>query len=131
MTKQNGWKPIPLSLKILFGLLVLWTVGSVMGISTRFEQGLPFFGMFVYGMTASLIVLILDIIGPIAFLYGLWTRKRWAVPVAITYMGIFILNSVVALFTVREQLGLLPILIPALFNVGFIIVLYTKKGYFR
>jgi len=108
--KQTGWKPIPLSLKILSVLFVLWIIGSVMNISARYELGLPFFGMWVTGIIASVIVLLLDIVGPIAFLFGLWNRKSWALPVAYTYMGIFILNSAVALFTVREQLGLMPIL---------------------
>ena len=81
-------------------------------------------------MTAAAVVLILDIIGPRAFLFALWTRKSWAVIWAFAYMGFFIANSVVALFTVRDTLGLLPILVPALVSACFVIVIYRQRSYF-
>lgn len=131
MEQETGWKPIPLSLKILFVVLGLWTLGSVFALPGRYELGLPFFGLWVSGILAGLIVLVLDIVGPIAFLFALWTRKSWGPSVAYTYMGIFILNSVVALFTVREQLGFMPILMPALFTAVFLLVVYSKRSYFE
>jgi len=131
MLKEKGWKPIPLSLKILSVFLALWVLGSFMALPGRYELGLPFFGVWVSGLFASLIVLVLDIVGPITFLFGLWSRKSWAVPVAFTYIGIFVLNSLVALFTVREQLGLMSILIPSLVNIIFLTVIYMKRSYFK
>jgi hypothetical protein len=130
MKKQTGWKPIPLSLKILFVVFVLWSIGSVLNIPTRYESGLPFFGVFVYGIVASLIVLLLDVVAPITFLFALWNRKTWAASLALSYIAVFILNSTVAFFTVREQLGLLPILIPLLVNVVFFIIIYRSRSYF-
>ena len=130
MKKENGWKPIPLSLKIIFVIFILWSIGSVLGVSTRYELGLPFFGVFVYGIVAVLIVLILDIIAPITFLFALWNRKSWAARFALTYITIFILNSIVAIFTFREQLGLLQILIPLIANIFFFIVIHKKRSYF-
>ena len=88
----HGWKPIPLSLKILFGVFIFWALGSIIGFATRYEFGLPFFGMFVYGITAGLIVVILDILAPLTFLFGLWNRKSWSATVAFSYISIFILN---------------------------------------
>lgn len=131
MQKEKGWKPIPLSLKILFVLFVLWATGSVFAISGRYEQGLPFFGVFVYGIVAALIVFLLDILGPLTFLFALWNRKSWAVPLAFSYISIFILNSVVALFTVRETLGIMPILIPSTVNFIFLLVIFRKRNYFK
>ena len=128
---EKGWKPIPLPLKILSVLFVLWTIGSVFAITERGELGLPFFGMFLYGTAASLVVLFLDILGPLIFLFGLWNRKSWAPLLAYGYIGIFVLNGIVALFTVREQFGLPQILIPTLVSVAFIIVIYLKKIYFK
>ena len=130
MKKEIGWKPIPLSLKIIFVVFVLWSIGSVLGISTRFELGLPFFGVFVYGIIAVLIVLLLDIVAPLTFLFALWNKKSWAVRFALSYIVIFILNSVVANFTVRDQLGLLPILIPLIAKIIFLIVIYKTRNYF-
>ncbi len=129
--KEIGWKPIPLPLKILFVVFILWLVGSVMNLPNLFENGLPLFGNFVYGMTAALIVLLLDIIGPATFLFALWNRKSWAAKWAFAYIGIFILNNTVALFTVREELGLPQILVPTITSLIFLAVIFWKRNYFK
>ena len=131
MGKEKGRKPIPLSLKILFVLFVLWSIGSVLAIPTIYELGLPFLGVFVYGIVASLIVLLLDVVAPITFLFALWNRKSWAASFALSYIAVFILNSAVAFFTVREQLGLMQILIPTIANIIFFIVIYRTRSYFK
>ncbi len=129
--REIGWKPIPLPLKILFVVFILWLVGSVMNLPNLFENGLPLFGKFVYGMTAALIVLLLDIIGPATFLFALWNRKSWAAKWAFAYIGIFILNNTVALFTVREELGLPQILVPTITSLIFLAVIFWKRNYFK
>jgi len=131
VTKEKGWKPIPLPLKILFVVFILWLIGSVMNLPNLFENGLPLFGNFVYGMTAALIVLLLDIIGPMTFLFALWYRKSWAAKWAFAYIGIFILNSTVALFTVREELGLPQLLVPTIASLIFLAVILWKRNYFK
>ncbi|MCP4980942.1 MAG: hypothetical protein GY935_10660 [Gammaproteobacteria bacterium] len=131
IAKEKGWKPIPLPLKILFVVFILWLVGSVVNLPNLFENGLPLFGNFVYGMTAALVVLLLDIIGPVTFLYALWNRKSWTAKWAFAYIGIFILNSTVALFTVREKLGLPQILVPTIASLIFLAVIFWKRNYFK
>ena len=131
ISKEIGWKPIPLSLKILFVVFILWSIGTILNISNAYESGIPLFGLFVYGFIASLIAILLDIVGPMTFLFALWYRKSWAAYWAFSYIGIFILNSVVAFFTVREQLGLVQILVPLIASVIFFIVIYKKRGYFK
>lgn len=131
MEKEKGWKPIPLSLKILFVVFVLWSIGSLFAIPTRYDLGLPFFGVFVYGIVASLIVLLLDVVAPITFLFALWNRKSWAALFAFSYIAVFILNSTVAIFTVREQLGLPQILFPLVANIVFFVVIYKTRSYFE
>ena len=84
----------------------------------------------MYGIVASLIVLLLDVVAPITFLFALWNRKTWAASLALSYIAVFILKSTVAFFAVREQLGLLPILIPLLVNVVFFIIIYRSRSYF-
>ena len=76
-------------------------------------------------------MLLLDFVGPMTFLFALWNRKSWAPNWAFFYIGIFILNSVIAIFTVREQLGLVQILIPLIASVIFFIVIYWKRNYFK
>ncbi len=131
VVKEKGWKPIPLPLKVLFVVFIFWLVGSVMNLPNLFENGLPLFGNFVYGMTAALIVLLLDIIGPVTFLFALWNRKSWAAKWAFAYIGIFILNNTVALFTVREELGLQQILVPTIASLVFLAVIFWKRNYFE
>jgi len=128
---EQGWKPIPVSLKILFGVFIFWVFGSIMGISMRYESGLPFFGIYVYGVIAGLVVVLLDIAAPLTFLFGLWTRKSWAPAFAFTYISIFILNGVVAFFIFREQLGLIQIIIPTILNMVFLGVIYGSRNYFK
>ena len=128
--KNIGWKPIPLSLKILLVVLILWIIGSLIAIQQRYELGLPFFGLYIYSISASLMVIVMDVIAPATFLFGLWTRKNWAPLVAYTYMTIFLINGIIALFTFREQLGLPQILIPNIVELIFLIIVYSKRKYF-
>ncbi|MBL4872590.1 MAG: hypothetical protein JKY41_04165 [Rhodobacteraceae bacterium] len=127
---KTGWKPIPMALKVLFVVLALWSFGAVMNLPNLMNNGLPLFGVFVFGTPAFLVVLLLDFIGPLTFLYALWNRKEWAAKWAFTYMGIFMLNSVVAFFTVGDQLGGPQILIPTVVTAIFVAVIYWKRQYF-
>lgn len=127
---NNGWRPIPLPLKILFVVFILWLVGAVMNLPNLMENGLPLFGSFVFGMSAALIVLLLDILGPMIFLFALWTRKSWAPKWALGYIGFFILNNTVALFTVRAELGLPQIVGPTIAGLVFLAVIFWKRRYF-
>jgi hypothetical protein len=129
--KETGWKPIPLPLKILFVLFIIWMVGAVMNLPNLYQNGMPLLGTFVFGMNAALFPLLVDFIGPMTFLLALWTRQWWAAYWAFFYNGIFILNNMVALFTVREELGLPQILIPTIASLIFVTVIYWKRRYFK
>lgn len=129
--KRTGWRPIPLSLKILFLVFILWIFGSVLNMPTVYVSGLPFFGVFIFGISATLVILLLDIIGPLIFMFALLSRKSWGSLWALSYISIFILNNLVALLTVRGQLGLIQISIPMVINIVFFIVVYLKRSYFR
>ena len=129
-TLEKGWKPIPLPLKILFIVLVLWLVGSVMSLPNLYENGMPLFGTFVYGLSATILPLLLDFIGPVVFLFALWSRKSWAANWALAYNGIFILNNLVAFITVREELGAPQILVPTIASLVFLAIIFWKRSYF-
>lgn len=131
MAEKTGWKPIPLLLKIVFGLSLLWVVGTFFAIQQRFELGVPLFGVFVYGILAVVIVFLIDILGPISFLYAMWNRKSWGPRVAFIYMGFFIINSLVAFVTTPDQLGGPAILVPAVVDVILLLVIYNKRSYFN
>lgn len=129
-SRENGWKPMPLALKILFVVMLLWTLGSLMNLSNLMANGLPLLGVFVTGTLAFLVVLALDIIGPLGFLFALWTRKSWGPKWAFFYIGAFLVNSLVAVVTVGGQLGLPQILFPTCVSGLFLCVIYWKRGYF-
>ena len=118
-------------LKILFVVLILWYVGAVVNLPNLYENGAPLFGNFVYGISAALMVLFFDLIGQVVFLFALWNRKSWAAKWAFADIGLFILNSTVALFTVREELGLPQLLVPTIASLIFLVVVFWKRNYFK
>jgi len=129
-TNGSGWRPIPLPLKILFVVFVLWMVGAVMNLPNLYENGMPVFGTFVYGIRAAILPLFLDFIGPGTFLFALWNRKPWAAFWAFAYNGIFILNNTIAFFTLRDELGVPQILGPSIASLVFVAVIFWKRDYF-
>lgn len=130
-TENTGWKPMPLPLKILSVVFILWIIGAVMNLPNLMENGLPLLGNFVYGLFAASIALLLDFLGPMIFLFALWNRKSWAVIWASAYIGFFVLNNTVALFTVRAELGLPQILGPTIVSLSFLAVIIWKRDYFK
>lgn len=127
---RTGWKPIPLPLKILFVVYILWMLGTVMNLPNLYENGLPLFGTFIDGIAAVLFAVLLDFVGPVVFLVGLWQRKSWAPWWALGYLGVFILNTGVALVMVSHVLGVPQILIPLVVSAAFLAVIFWKKDYF-
>ena len=126
----KGWRPIPLALKILSVVLVLWSAGSVVNLPNLMANGAPFFGAVAHGPAALLMVLVFDIAGPLGFLYGLWARRPWAPKWALAYMGVFILNGVVAFSTAADAYGAPQILVPTLASAVFLAVIQWQRGYF-
>jgi hypothetical protein len=129
-TRQIGWRPIPLVLKVLSIVMGLWAIGSAMNLPNLMANGLPVLGAFVLGFGAFLVVLFLDFVGPLVFLYALLNRKRWGVAWAFFYIGLFIFNGIVALLTVSDQLGLAQILVPNFASLLFLAVIFWKRSYF-
>jgi len=130
LTRQMGWKPIPLALKVLLVVMVLWAIGSAMNLPILMEHGLPVMGTFVHGIGAFLVVLFLDFIGPLVFIYALWNRKSWGVKWASFYIGLFVINGIFALLTVSNQLGFAQILVPNFASLVFLAVIFWKRSYF-
>ncbi|MEO9895468.1 MAG: hypothetical protein ABJD13_13240 [Paracoccaceae bacterium] len=128
-SRQSGWRPIPIALKILSVVMVVWAIGSAMNLPNLMEHGLPVLGTLVFGIPAFLMVLFFDFIGPSVFFYALWNRRSWGVKWAFFYIGLFILNGIVALLTLSDQLGLVQILVPNLISLLFLAVIFWKRTY--
>ena len=129
--RPHGWPPIPLALKILAGLMVLWAIGTVMNLPNLMQNGLPLVGTFVFGATAASIAVFLDLFGPLVFLIALWFRKPWGPIWACFYLGLFILNGLVALIAVLEDLGAAQILVPIIAATLFLAVILWQRAYFK
>jgi hypothetical protein len=102
----------------------------VFAIPIKYEQGLPFFWTTLFGISTTIIVFLLDILGPIAFLYWVWNKKTWGAKVAYIYIWVFILNSMFAAFTHGDQYWVVPLLIPAVAYAIFWVVIYRNRKYF-
>ncbi|MEM7366205.1 MAG: hypothetical protein AAF525_19490 [Pseudomonadota bacterium] len=127
---RTGWKPIPVPLKVLFVVYILWMLGTVMNLPNLYTNGLPLLGTFINGIPAVAFATLLDFVGPVVFLVALWLRKSWAPVWAYAYLGIFITNTAVALLTVSDTLGLPQILVPLVVSTGFVSVVFWQRGYF-
>lgn len=136
MNKQIGFKSMPLLLKTIWIISLLFILFSFISILKGFEYGILFFGFYVEGLSHISLVLILDILAPLIFLFGTWYRKKFAIKVAFTYMSIFIISKIYSLLFLRDILGfvlidiLLYILISLLIT-SFLIIIYKERNYFK
>jgi len=129
-TPRHGWGPMPLALKFLAVVMALWSLGALLNLPNLMDGGLPLFGVFVFGVAALAVVLFLDLVGPLIFFFALWNRKAWGPRWAAFYIGLFIVNSIVALVMVRAQLGSAQILGPMTASFLFLAVIFWKRDYF-
>jgi len=126
---MKGWKPLPLSLKILSIILLLWAAMSVAVLVMMPDRKIAFFGFLLTGTNANIVVLILDFISPLLFLYAMWNKIKWGANFGMLYNGIFILNNLVALFTFKEVFGN-SIYFPLIVSLIFFFIIYRERSYF-
>ncbi len=126
---MKGWKSLPLSLKILSIVLLLWAVMSVAVLVMMPEREIAFFGFMLTGTAAAIIVLMLDFISPLLFLYAMCKKLKWGANFGMLYNGIFILNSIVALFTFKEVFGN-AIYYPLIASIIFFCIIFRERKYF-
>ncbi len=131
MKIEKGWKPIPLSLKILFIVFIFWSVMTLVTIKFAFNVGYPILGIMFDGVLGLIIAFLLVFLAPLIFVYALWNRYKWGPKFAMTYIGFFIINNAVALASLQEKLGLPQILLPLIANVIFFILIYRRRDYFK
>ncbi len=129
--KEKGWKPIPLSLKILAGVFIFWSVMTLFTIKIAYDIGYPLLGIMFNGVIGLIIAFLLVFLAPLIFVYALWNRFGWGLIFALSYIGFFIINNIIALILLQKQIGLIQILFPLIANIIFFIVIYRKRGYFK
>ena len=126
---MKGWKPLPLSLKILSVILFLWAAMSIVVLVTSPERKIAFFGLMLKGTSSAIVIVLLDFISPLLFLYAMGKKLKWGANFGMLYNGIFILNSIVALFTFKEVFGN-AIYFPLIASVIFFCIIFKERHYF-
>ena len=126
---MKSWKSLPLSLKILSIVLFLWAAMSIAVLVTSPEREIAFFGFLLKGTASAIVIVLLDFISPLLFLYAMWKKLKWGANFGMLYNGIFILNSIVALFTFKEVFGN-AIYYPLIASIIFFCIIFRERNYF-
>ena len=87
-----------------------------------------FCGLFS-GAPATLIVVLLDVISPLVFLYAMWKRLGWGANFGLLYNGIFVLNNVVAFFMYFDLFGS-GLYFPLIAGLAFFSAFFKERKYF-
>jgi hypothetical protein len=93
------------------------------------EREIVFFGVFLSGKESMIIVLLLDCISPLVFIFSAWKKLKWGANFGMIYNGVFILNNVVALFLFRDVFGN-GIYFPLILSTIFFYIIYINRKYF-
>ena len=146
-----NWLSIPLSLKLVFIIVLVGLGSSTYLLSLTYNGGYSFFGFDFLGVKALLLSLVIDIFGSIAVLVSIWFAKKWGFGYTLGYFGFLILNGILSVIALKQridafgdQFGGVPAVHKALFMeviisgiVGFsiyllILILITRnKKYFE
>lgn len=129
MNAMQVWKSLPVSLKILFVVLLVWVAMSTTAVTMMPEREIAFFGLLLSNIPAITIVLLLDVISPLVFLYAMWEKLKWGANFGMLYNGIFVLNNLIALFLFRDVFGN-AMLFPLVAGTLFFYVIYRNRNYF-
>jgi hypothetical protein len=100
MPDQPSRGPVLTSLAILMGLLALSNFSKPLGQAMQPESdaGFVFFGHRLHGVANA-------VVGPVfgtilaTYAYGVWTLKRWVVPLAVAYAAYVVANLVLFVLT--------------------------------
>ena len=101
---NNGWKPLPVILKIIFVILVTRVFLSVFSLSPSFNKGFDFFGYTLYGLYAVNTVFIFKVLLPLTILICMYQRFRHTWLVAVIC---FFVMSMSIFFTLTNSAGML------------------------
>ena len=126
---MGGFKPLPIALKFLSVVLLLWAAMSVVGLMAAQGRQVPFFGVLLDGTAASTVILLLDYISPLLFIFAALKRLKWGAKFGMLYNGIFILNNLIAIFLYLDVFGN-GIFFPLIASTLFFFIIYRERGYF-
>ncbi|MEN9626211.1 MAG: hypothetical protein RL557_539 [archaeon] len=131
---------MPLSLRVIFVVLVLGVISSLWFIPSISLAGYPLVAWTLYGNAALVSFFIFNIILTIVIFVGMWNRAAWTWELGILYFAFFILTNAWTFFDiVRSSLPLVGVYIysmilngiSVIINVVFLIIMYRQRFYFE
>ena len=150
--RRTGWKPLPISLKVLFVILVIGFFSSIRYVSSIKISGYPLFGINILGISGMAIFILLNFAASLLFLYGMWRREKATAWYGIGYFLFFMVNGLISLTTLRARIPLIKqqfgfefpgmdefiynssvigILIGVVINFIFLALIYANRKYFE
>jgi len=150
MNTENGWKPLPTSLKILFVIFGLGVLSSIYSLFSVSEGGYSLFSFELYGLSAILLLLLISIVGSSVILLGFWKRYSWVWKYTLGYLIFMILNGILSMLNLSSKVSLIVsqleisipgfdqilyiilvgIILSILINLWFLIIVYRNDKYF-
>jgi hypothetical protein len=153
---EKGWKPMPVILKIIWIIQIVFTFFAMLIIASYYNNGFEFMGYSLFGMIAVDIFFMVKIALPIVLIIGMHQRYGWIWIVAMIYYLMFVINGVACLPLIGEiqnklleQMPEIPegiseemyfqvihwalifsLVMGSLFNLAIMILFFIKRKYF-
>ena len=122
-------KAMPILLKALCGLLLLWVVMTIAVSISMPDRDIAFYGVILTGVLGHIVVIIIDILCPIIFVYASVRKLHWGGIFGMAYNGVFIINGLISLFLFQEKFGN-AIYFPLIASILFFSVIVKERKYF-
>jgi len=103
MEKTKGFKPMPLSIKIIFVLFVMGLVMSFFLLPFITTTGVSFFGMVLTG-APGVIALMFAIALQLIFIISFWNRYPWAWKYGLAFMAYSVVSSILSMLTIPSKI---------------------------
>lgn len=126
---NEGWEPLPLSLKVISLLLLIDMLGALLSLGTDNISGFFLLGTILTGALAIGAIALVKILANIVFLAAIWKRYNWGWNYGMIYLGYFALNTLIA-FT-HPSAPIFILVIEIIVNLLFIVIFIRAKDYFE
>lgn len=75
--RETGWKPLPLSIKVIFVFLCIGLVSQLNSLFSVYQYGYGFFGVYAHGVMAVLLAVLFPLAAQFFLVLGIWKRESW------------------------------------------------------
>ena len=144
---KDGWKPMPLSIKVLFILYLLGIIFMLFGIGSVEKMGTSFFGANIAGIAGMLIYVIVLLLN-VLLLYAIWRRYYWGWIYGMVLFAFGLIDTIFSLIFINNAVAssiqgspaprmLVTIILVTSLVIGIVLELvlmwlfYRNKDYFK